>query len=129
MRKRSRSKLVMGNMGYLGIARSGVMALLPHKRGKGRDLTNNQKKENRILVENFFSRWKSLFGVCHGRYRGGRKQLGQIIRLTIMMTSWYIQRHPLRRRDDETVDESSDEDEVRAAHVIDLDAPSSSNGE
>jgi hypothetical protein len=81
------------------------------------------------LVENFFGRWKSLFGVCQGRYRGSLKQLGRIIRLTIMMTSWYIQRHPLRRRDEERVDESSVEDEVRASPVIDLDAPSSSNGE
>jgi hypothetical protein len=112
-----RSKLIMGDLGHLGIARSAVMVLLAHKRRKGRDLTNNQKEENRILsrdrilVENFFGRWKSLFGACQGRYRWSLKQLGRIIRLTILMTSWYIQRHLLRRRDEERVDESSHEDE------------------
>jgi hypothetical protein len=59
---RARTKLFMGDLGYLGINRSGARALLLHKRARGHDLSEVQKEENRILsrdriiVEDFFGR-------------------------------------------------------------------------
>jgi hypothetical protein len=62
---RARTKLIMGDLGYLAINRSGARAVLPHKRVRGHDLSEVQKEENRmlsrdrIIVENFFGRWKN----------------------------------------------------------------------
>jgi hypothetical protein len=131
---RDRRKLIMGDLGYVGIQKSGVRALLPHKRGRGQDLTEEQKEENRklshdrILVENFFGRWKSLFGICQGRYRGDLKNLSQIIRSTIIMTNWYILRHPLRQPDGPEHEEPSDDQDEPAGRAVLLDTDSSDDG-
>jgi hypothetical protein len=123
---------MMGDLGYLAIQKGGVRALVPHKRGKRQDLTEEEKEKNRvlshdrILVENFPGRWKSLFGICQGRYRGSLKNLRQIIRLTVIMTNWDIQRHPLRRRDDRSEESSEDGEEI-VASAIALDTSSSSD--
>jgi hypothetical protein len=67
------------------------------------ELTFDQKGDNRILsrdriiVENFFGRWKTSFGICHEVYRGEIKLLGTIIRITIAITNWHIRQHPLLR--------------------------------
>jgi hypothetical protein len=65
---RARTKLIMEDLGYLGISRSGARALLPHKRVRGHDLSEVEKEENRILsrdrviVENLFD--MSLLHIC-----------------------------------------------------------------
>jgi hypothetical protein len=93
----------MADLRYLGIKRSGMRALLPFKRAPGQHLATEQKQHNAdlsadwILIENFFGRWKSLFGIVHGTYRGDLKYLRQIIRSTVSMTNWYIAKHPLDR--------------------------------
>jgi hypothetical protein len=57
-----RRKLIMGDLGYLGIQNTGARAVLPHKRGARQELTREQKEHSRllshdsILVENFFGR-------------------------------------------------------------------------
>jgi hypothetical protein len=48
---------------------------------------------NPILIKNFFGRWKSLFGIVHGTYRGGLRYLRRIIRSTVLMTNSYIAGH------------------------------------
>jgi hypothetical protein len=95
--------MIMGDLGYIGINMTDCRnALLPHKRPPHRELTEQQKTENRILsrdrilVENFFGPWKTLFGVCHETYRGDIKQLSKIVRVTIAIMNWYIRHHPLR---------------------------------
>jgi hypothetical protein len=91
-------------------------------------MTEQQKAENRILsrgtiiVENFFGRWKTLFGGCHETYRGDIKQLSKIVRVTTAITHWCIRHHPLRRPNEEMIDESKDE---RRGPAIELDEASS----
>jgi hypothetical protein len=90
---REQCKLILADLGYLGIQRSGARAVLPHKPAAGQELTAQQKKENRILpqdrilIENFFGRCKSLFGMCSWRYKGCVKQLSRIIRSTLIITN------------------------------------------
>jgi hypothetical protein len=104
---------------------------LPHKRPPYRQLTERQKEvhrllsRDRILVENFVGRWKALLGICHGVYRTNLKELGNVIRLTLVLTNWYIRRRPLRRANEEKVDESSEELLERNPPVYLLDADSS----
>jgi hypothetical protein len=62
---------ILADLGYLGITRTCPMAILPYKRQPGRELGEAQKEHNRklsrdrILVENCFGRWKSIFGIGH----------------------------------------------------------------
>jgi hypothetical protein len=122
-----RQKVIMGDLGYVGIARTCPNAVLPHKRARGGVLSDQQKSDHRtlsrdrILVENFFGRWKSLFGICGGKYRGDLKLLSQIIRSTIAMTNWYVGKHPLRRSHDEEriAETSSESGEIGEARELD----------
>jgi hypothetical protein len=52
---------------------------------------------DRILIKNFFGRWKSLFGIVYDTYRGDLKHLRRIIRSTVSTTNTYIAKNPLRR--------------------------------
>jgi hypothetical protein len=60
---------MMGDLGDVEITRTCPNAVLPHKRPRRRRLTDEQKANNRrlaeerTLVENYFGRWKSLFGI------------------------------------------------------------------
>jgi hypothetical protein len=47
-----RPKLIMGDLRYVGINRSGARVVLPHKRTRGHDLSEIQKDENRVLSRN-----------------------------------------------------------------------------
>jgi hypothetical protein len=122
---------MMADLGYLGITRTYPKAILSHWGGRGKQLSEDQKGENRrlprdrTLVENFFGRCKSVFGICHGVYREEFKQLDRVIRLTIALTNWYLCRHPLRRPDEENTDESSEEEEIRNPPVCRLEDESS----
>jgi hypothetical protein len=93
---RNRQRAIMGNLGYLGIPPTRPKAILPHKRPPHGQLTERQKEVNRhlsrgrILMENFFGRWKALFNICHGVYRANLKELGKVMRLTLALTNWHI---------------------------------------
>jgi hypothetical protein len=69
-----RAKVIMADLGYLRIQKGGARAVLPQKRGRGQESNEEQKQHDRvlshdrILVENCVGRWKSLFGICSGRY-------------------------------------------------------------
>jgi hypothetical protein len=47
-------------------------------------------------VQNFFGRWKTLFGICQEVYRREIKLLGTIVRITITITNWYTCHRLLR---------------------------------
>jgi hypothetical protein len=123
-----RHQIIIGDLGYLGINRTCPGALLPHKKPAHGRLTPEQKHENqilsrdRILIENFFGRWKMLFGVCHEVYRGDLKLLSKVVRVTIAITNWYLRLHPLRQGDAERIDESDG-----AGPARELDSSSSSS--
>jgi hypothetical protein len=122
--------IILADLGYIGITRVCPNAVLPHRKPPFRPLAEAKQKENRvlsrdrILIENFFGRWKTLFGICHEEYRGDLKLLSKIIRVTIAMTNWYIRLHPLRRPDEELLDESDGE---RGGEAKELDAASGSD--
>jgi hypothetical protein len=61
--------------------------------------------------------WNRLYEV----YRGEIERLSRIVRVTIAMTNWYIRHHPLRRPDEEMINESGGR--VHPAPAIELDAP------
>jgi hypothetical protein len=91
-RGRIQDKPIMGDLAYI--------------------VTNDQKAENgvlsrnRIIVENFFARWKCLLEIAGSKSRGELVRLEPIVRATIAMTNWYIRRHPLRRREEQAEDSS-----------------------
>jgi hypothetical protein len=69
-----RHRIIMGDLAYPEITRTCPGAIFPHKRPARGELTSDQKRDNRILsrdrivVENFFGRWKTLFGICQEVY-------------------------------------------------------------
>jgi hypothetical protein len=83
----------MADLGYPGIQRSGMRAILSFKCAPRQHLVAEQKQHNtdlsvdRIVIENCFGRWKSLFGIVHGTYSGDLKFLRQIHRSTVSMTN------------------------------------------
>jgi hypothetical protein len=75
----------------VGIRRTIFEAILPHQ-----DLSFDQVQfnrilgHNRILVENFFERWKMLFRIIRDKFRGSRSLLKLIVPGTISFANYYI---------------------------------------
>jgi hypothetical protein len=130
-----RATVIMADHGYLGIQKSGARAVLPQKRGRNQELNEEPKQHNRlvshdrILVKNLVERWKSLFGICSGRDRGSLKNLSRILRTTIILTNWHIQRHSLRRPDQERNEEADEDPDDPVERVIRLEDTSLSDDE
>jgi IS5 family transposase len=78
----------------------GLAILVPTKKPKGGELTEQQKKSNRILsaigavVEHPFRVIKQQFGFTKVRYRGLKKNTGQIVTLFALSNLW-MARHRL----------------------------------
>ena len=78
----------------------GLAILVPTKKPKGGELTEQQKKANRILsairavVEHPFRVIKQQFGFTKVRYRGLKKNTGQIVTLFALSNLW-MARHRL----------------------------------
>jgi len=78
----------------------GLAILVPTKKPKGGELTAQQKKSNRILsairavVEHPFRVIKQQFGLTKVRYRGLKKNTGQIVMLFALSNLW-MARHRL----------------------------------
>jgi hypothetical protein len=70
-------------------------------------------------VENFFGRWKSLFGIVADEFRGSRGSLRKIVPITIVLTNWYVERHPLRAAGEERLTESDEEERARDVEFVD----------
>ena len=81
-------------------AENGLAILVPTKKPKGGELTEQQKKSNRILsairavVEHPFRVIKQQFGFTKVRYRGLKKNTGQIVTLFALSNLW-MARHRL----------------------------------
>ena len=81
-------------------AEDGLAILVPTKKPKGGELTEQQKQSNRILsairavVEHPFRVIKQQFGFTKVRYRGLKKNTGQIVTLFALSNLW-MARHRL----------------------------------
>jgi len=75
-------------------AENGLAILVPTKKPKGGELTEQQKKSNRILsairavVEHPFRVIKQQFGFTKVRYRGLKKNTGQVVTLFALSNLW-----------------------------------------
>ena len=73
--------------------------------------THNQLlSHDRIIVENFYCRMKSIFGIVYGEYRGDLELLVDVIPILICLTNFHIHKNPLRKktsRNDQTNSSSS----------------------
>jgi len=103
---------LLADSGYQGSHRFYPEIIIPVKKTPGHDLTNDEKKHNselsqdRIIVENFFGRMKSLFGITYQEFRGEFNFLNDIIPIVISLTNYHIHRHPLRKANSIQEDES-----------------------
>jgi IS5 family transposase len=76
----------------------GLAILVPTKKPKGGELTEQQKQSNRILsairavVEHPFRVIKQQFGFTKVRYRGLKKNTGQIVTLFALSNLWMARR-------------------------------------
>ena len=98
---------VLLNKGYTGLNNQGYPeAIVTIKKPIGRDLTPQEQEVNhliesdRAIVENYFGRMKTIFGVTAGRFRGNRENfLTNIMEICIALTNYHITLHPLRNED------------------------------
>jgi hypothetical protein len=79
---------------------------------------NRRLSRDRVLVENFFGRWKSLVRIVAQQFRGSRLSLRKIVPITIVLTNWYIERHPLRANEIEKLTESDAEERAHAVAFV-----------
>ena len=94
--------------GYTGLHNTCHEAIITIRKPKFHDLSqdendlNNRIESDRIIVENFFGRLKSIFGILATRFRGDKKNhLKYIIPICMSLTNYHISLHPLRVEDDE----------------------------
>jgi hypothetical protein len=115
----------LADLGYCGIKSSIPEAILLNKKPRSGKLTprqkfyNKRRSSDRVIVENFFGRWKTLFGVIGDEFRGSRKSLCKIVPITIGLTNWYIERHPLRAAQQAEATDSEDEENEIPIEFVD----------
>ncbi|RHY50938.1 hypothetical protein DYB34_007261 [Aphanomyces astaci] len=89
---------------YQGAQRD-VRAVLPLKKPMGGILTfedlrrNDRITSDRVIVENFFGRLKTLWGVCNDTYRWNRKTYDVVFQTCMAFTNAHVRFHPLRAED------------------------------
>ncbi|KAF0713319.1 hypothetical protein AaE_011815 [Aphanomyces astaci] len=82
-----------------------VRAVLPTKKPSGGFLTFDQQCTNdriatdRVIVENYFGRLKTLWAVCGDAYRWNRKNYDVLFQTCVAITSVHIRFNPLRAED------------------------------
>ncbi len=90
--------------GYQG-ADQVVRTIVPYKKPPKGQLTSAQQNHNkavshdRVIVENFFGRQTSLWGICANKYRWKHDYYDDLMKLTLALTNVHIQYHPLRAED------------------------------
>ncbi|RQM29211.1 hypothetical protein B5M09_011706 [Aphanomyces astaci] len=95
---------VLADKGYQGIQHE-VRAVLPSKKPKGGILTFEEQRRNdaiasdRVVVENFFGRMKTLWAVCTDKYRWSRQNYDVIFQTGVALTNVHIRFHPLKDED------------------------------
>ena len=100
---------VLFDKGYTGLNSQGYPeAIVTLRKPIGRDLNpqeialNSKIESDRSIVENYFGRLKSNFGILANQYRGDRfKMLPAIMETCIALTNFYNTKHPLRREHQE----------------------------
>ena len=89
---------VLFDKGYTGLNSQGFPeAIVTIKKPIGRDLTpqelevNHRIESDRVIVENYFGRMKTIFGVMAGKFRGNREDyLTNIMEVCIALTNYHI---------------------------------------
>lgn len=101
---------LLADGGYQGIAYPEV--IMSHRRPRsvrGEQRTqlsaiqiafNRKLPSDRILVENFFSRLKGVFGILYSRYRCGVNSMETLVHICVALTNYLIERHPLRLQEE-----------------------------
>ena len=97
---------LLADGGYQGIAYPEV--IMPYRRPRsipGEQRTqlsaaqiefNRKLSSDRVLVENFFSRLKGVFGILYSRHRCGVNSMETLVHICVALTNYLIERHPLR---------------------------------
>ncbi|GMF26581.1 unnamed protein product [Phytophthora fragariaefolia] len=98
---------VLVDKGYQGLVRE-FRAIQPKKKARGAPpLTMAEKRENdlishdRVIVENYFGRLKTLWGVCSHKWGWDDKSYDTFFRACVAMTNYSVRCCPLRREDGE----------------------------
>lgn len=78
-------------------------AIVTLRKPKNGELSENQLAFNRrvehdrVIVENYFSRLRTICGIFAGKYRGERNNfMKSIVMICICLTNFYNSRHPMR---------------------------------
>ncbi|RHY68422.1 hypothetical protein DYB34_007943 [Aphanomyces astaci] len=93
-----------GPDGYQGIQRE-VRAVLPTKKPIGGVLTADELRTNdriasdRVIVENFFGRLKTLWSVCSDIYAWKRQNYDMLFQTCLALTNVHVRIHKLRAED------------------------------
>ncbi|KAE9040674.1 hypothetical protein PR002_g4857 [Phytophthora rubi] len=98
---------VLTDKGYQGLADE-YRAIHPKKKARGAppltldELQNNDKiAHDRVIVENFFGRLKTLWGVCSHKWEWDDKSYNMFFRACVVLTNYSVRCCPLRREDGE----------------------------
>ena len=76
---------LLGDLGYIEAQNDYPEIVFPFKKSRGGELTQEEKdfyrkqSADRIIVENYFSRMKSIFGYIHKKFRGNLELLDDLI--------------------------------------------------
>ncbi|RHY96587.1 hypothetical protein DYB37_013965 [Aphanomyces astaci] len=95
---------VLADKGYQGIQHN-VRAVLPLKKPIGGILTfaeqakNDRIASDRVIVENYFGRLKTLWATCSDTYRWSRKSYDIVFQACLALTNVHVRLHPLRAED------------------------------
>lgn len=113
---------ILADAGYQGISKLIPGSISPFKKSRNSELNDDQKAFNkkishrRIIVENWFSRLKNLWGVMSNKYRLSLTNYNEIWSICAALTNYHIMNYPLKNLEpdveiEEDYSESSDETE------------------
>ena len=96
---------VLFDKGYTGVDKDNYPeAVILKKQKKGKDIDpqidadNDFIEHDRVIVENFFGRLKTLWSVTEAGYRGSPEQLRTLTLICVCLTNYYNLLHPMRKR-------------------------------
>ncbi|RHX96555.1 hypothetical protein DYB36_010895 [Aphanomyces astaci] len=95
------------NIDYQGIQHN-VRAVLPLKKPVGGILIfaeqtkNDRIASDRLIIEDYFSRLKTLWATCSDTYRWSRKSYDIVFQTSLALTNVHVRLHPLRAEDGDT---------------------------
>lgn len=95
---------ILADKGYQG-AHEMMRCITPYKKPRQGDLTVHQERYNkklssdRIIVENFFGRMQSLWGIMGTKYRWSESLYDTIAAMCVALTNVHVDKLPLRSLD------------------------------